>query len=66
MEIMNNNSKIRKDMIMLINRAERSEYNCEVTRANVLYGNSNGRKWQKLLLVNAFPKIISFEIVLLS
>ena len=58
---MNNLAKIRKDsedMIVLINRAERSKYDYEVTRANVLYGNSNSRKkWQKLLLVDAFPKL---------
>ncbi len=29
-----------------------------MTHANVLYGNSNGRKkWQELLLVDAFPKL---------
>ncbi len=44
---MNNLSKIWKeleDMITLINRVERSEYDYKVTRANVLYGNSNRRK----------------------
>ena len=44
---MNNFVKIRKeleDMIALINRVERSEYDHKVTHVNVLYGNSNGRK----------------------
>ena len=46
-------------MMTIINRAERSEYDYKVTRANVycMVILMVEKYWQKLFLVNAFPKL---------
>lgn len=62
---MNNLPKVQKeleDMIVLIQQAQCSENDYTKTRSSVLYGNSNGRKkWQKLLLADAFPKPVPMK-----